>query len=283
MTKVAWKARLRAFFLLVCVLACSAPSPGRADSRTDFLIRMLESSSQFRVRTQAALALGSRPPEAPAVQALSDALRDEHPSVRSASAGALELLKDPSALAALRAARKDRDSSVRSAIEHAIGSLERVGASPASAPPSEPSAGSAFYVAVGTPSVQASLPSAALKSLRDHVVQQVAGLDGVRVAPENEGQAAATSVLRAKKMIGFYLDSSVTKIEQRPDGALRAQVSIIVGTYPGRAMRVMLSGAATLSGGGMSDDAKLQAVEAAFDGALRRLPQAMQAGAARAE
>jgi hypothetical protein len=271
--------------LLAMLLVVVAPSPVWADSRTDFLVRMLNSSDQFRVRTQAALALGSRPPEAAAVQALSKALRDEHPAVRSASAGALELLKDGAALTALRSARKDKDSAVRSAVEHAIATLERNAAAPKTVVPSqpEPSGSSTFYVAVGTPSTQAGLPSASLRSLREHMVQQIGGLEGVRIAPENEGQAAAANVVRAKKLVGFYLDSSVTKIEQKPDGALRAQVSVIVGTYPGRAMRVMLSGAATLSGGGSSESAKLQAVQAAFDGALRRLPQAMQAGIASAE
>ncbi|MDB4977438.1 MAG: lyase repeat-like domain protein [Myxococcaceae bacterium] len=276
-----WRVWVCGMCLLAIVLRVGAPARAQ-DGRTDFLVRMLESSSQFRVRTQAALALGSRPAEATAVKALGAALRDEHPSVRAASAGALELLKDPSALAALRSARKDKDSSARSAIEHAIGTLERLAVAPTSKP-TEPGAGSTFYVAIGTPSAQSGLPSTALRSLREHVVQQVAGLEGVRIAPENEGQAAAANIVRTKKMIGYYLDSSVTKIETRPDGALRAQVSVIVGTYPGRAMRVMLSGAATLSGGGSSDDAKLQAAEAAFTGALRRLPQALQAGTASAE
>ena len=283
-----WRVRVRSWLLLalpialVCALGSSSTT--YADSRTDFLVRMLGSSDQFRVRTQAALALGSRPAEPGAVKALVDALRDEHPSVRSASAGALELLKDPAALAALRSARKDRDAAVRGAVEHAIAGLERLASVAAS--PAEPPSGNGvatYYVAIGTPSTQAGLPSSALRSLREQLVQQIAGLDGVRIAPENEGQAAAAHVVRAKKLVGFYLDSSVTKIEQRPDGALRAQVSVIVGTYPGRAMRVMLSGAATVSGGGSSDDVKLQAVQAAFTGALRRLPQAMQSGIASAE
>jgi hypothetical protein len=63
---------------------------------------------------------------------------------------------------------------------------------------------------------------------------------------------------------------------------VRAQVSVIVGTYPGRDMRAMLSGAATVSGGGSGDSTRLEAVQAAYSGALRRLPQAMQAGLARA-
>jgi hypothetical protein len=281
----AWLRRTMMLGVVVLSWALAATGPRvHADTRTDFLVRMLASSDQFRVRTQAALALGSRPPEPAAVKALASALKDEHPAVRSASAGALELLKDPTALASLRAARKDRDSSVRSAVEHAIGALETAStATAARAPADESSSNSTFYVAVGTPSAQVGLPAPALRSLRELVVKQVSELDGVRLAPENENQAAAAGVLRKAKLIGYYLDSAITKLEERPDGALRAQVSVIVGTYPGRAMRVMLSGAATVSGGGTSDQAKMQAVEAAFTGALRRLPQALQAGVARAD
>jgi len=271
---------------LTWALPALLPGVARADSRTEFLIRMLSTSDQFRVRTQAALALGSRPSEAATVRALSAALRDDHPAVRSASAGALELLKDPASLVALRAARKDKDGSVRSAVDHAIASIEKTSRAAVATPTvtlPEPSGSSAYYVAIGTPSTQAGLAEPTLRSLREHMAKQVAELDGVRLAPANENQASAAGVLRSKKLIGYYLDSSVTKIEQRPDGALRAQVSVIVGTYPGRAMRVMLSGAATVSGAGTSEQAKLQAVEAAFTGALRRLPQAMQAGVARAD
>lgn len=281
------KSWLRALATLYLALVVSGPGAAFADPRTDFLVRMLSSSDQFRVRTQAALALGSRPREPAAIKALGAALGDEHPAVRAASAGALELLKDSTALAALRAARRDKDSAVRSAVDHAIATLERSSAAAASAASAasaaEPTGSSAFYVAVGTPSTQTVLSPPALRGLREHMVKQVSALDGVRLAPENENQAAATGVLRSKKLVGYYLDSSVTKIEQRPDGALRAQVSVIVGTYPGRAMRVMLSGAATVSGAGTSEQAKIQAAEAAFTGALRRLPQALQAGVARAD
>ena len=290
MIAIVSKVWLRRFSTLGLVALCWALAVNgprvHADTRTDFLVRMLASSGQFRVRTQAALALGSRAPEPAAVRALVSALKDEHPAVRSASAGALELLKDPSALAMLRGARKDRDGSVRSAVEHAIAALERAASASTAAAASaqaEDASDSTYYVAVGTPGGQAGLPAPAMRTLRELVVRQVSELEGVRLAPENENQAAAAGVLRKNKLIGYYLDSAVTKIEQRPDGALRAQVSVIVGTYPGRAMRVMLSGAATVSGGGTSEQAKMQAVEAAFTGALRRLPQAMQAGVARAD
>ena len=272
--------RALAVSMLCLILSVFAPPGARADSRTDFLVRMLRDSDQFRVRTQAALALGARPNEPEAVRALTQALRDDHPAVRAASASAIERLGDASALPSLRAARKDRDPSAKAAIERAVAALERTAPAKIEATPARSSA--TYYVAVGTPSAQVTLGARELRGLRDHVVRQVASLESVRVAPENESQAAASSVLRGGKLTGYYLDSSISKIEVKPDGGVRAQVSVIVGTYPGRAMRVMLSGAATVLGAGSSDVTKLQAVEAAFTGALRRLPQALQAGLASA-
>lgn len=261
--------------LLLLVLALIAPRAAHADARTEFLTRMLAESSQFRVRAQAALALGQRERDPLAVRGLVGALKDAHPAVRAASAAALEQLRATEAIAALKAARGDKDQSVRGAVARAIASLER--------PDVEPPGDKKFYVAVGTPSTQAGLSSDALRALREHMVKQVEPLEGVKLAPENEPQAAVTSMLKSKGLVGYYLDSAITKIEPKEGGALRAQVSVIVGTYPGRAMRVMLSGAATVSGAGTSEQAKLQAAEAAFTGALRRLPEAMQASMARAE
>jgi hypothetical protein len=126
------------------------------------------------------------------------------------------------------------------------------------------------------------LSPTALRGLREHVAREVGQISGVLLAPEKEDKRSAERVLTSQKLVGYYIDSSVTSIENKPDGAIRAQVSVIVGTYPGRDMRAMLSGAATLSGGGSGEDAKVQAIQAAYTGALRRLPQAMQAGIARA-
>lgn len=275
--KQAWRSR---WLVVLLAMFVQLGAGARADTQTDFLARMLVESSQFRVRAQAALGLSSRAPDASAAQALMRALRDEHPAVRAASASALERWKEPKALAALTAARNDRDPAARTAIERAIATIKKLGGT--RPPTGAPSGPETFYVAVGTPSARSELSGEALRALRAHLVKQVAPLAGVRVAPENEPQSAATSVLKSKRLVGYYLDSSVTKFEPK-DGALRAQVSVIVGTYPGRAMRVMLSGAATVSGAGTSEQAKLQAAQAAFTGALRRLPEAMQAGIARAE
>ena len=280
---------------LVVALCLSLASSAAADARTDFLIRMLSTSAQFRVRTQAALALGGQSPESSITQALTKALSDEHPAVRAASASSFGRLKDSNAVAALRSAQNDSDASVRKAAKSALDALgASAGAtavassassssSSSSSRPSGSSAPATFYVGVGLPGSQVGLSPGALRGLREHVVQQVVQIEGVRVAPENEDHKAATKVIGAGKLIGYFVDSSVTKIEARPDGSVRAQVSVVIGTYPGRDIRAMLSGAATVSGGGSGEAATVQAVQAAFTGALRRLPQAMQAGLARAQ
>ena len=277
---------------VVAACLCFA-SVAAADARTDFLIRMLSSSAQFRVRTQAALALGGQQQAATVTQALAKALSDEHPAVRAASASSLGRLKDPSAIAALRSAQSDRDSSVRQAVRGALDSLGTVAPTVATKPSSSsssspsgsyaPSGTATYYVGVGLPGSQVGLSVPALRGLREHVVKEVTQMEGVRLAPENEDKKVAAKVIGSAKLVGYFVDSSVTKVEARPDGSVRAQVSVVIGTYPGRDIRAMLSGAATVSGGGVGESAKVQAVQAAFTGALRRLPQAMQAGLARAE
>lgn len=247
---------------------------------------MLATSSQFRVRAQAALALAASPADDAVADALVKALRgDEHPAVRAASASALEQAGAKVA-SALREALRDGDKTVRAAAKRALEGIETVPekSTPVVTPlPGDVSRGSVFYVGVGTPASKANaLPSAALRSLREYLAREVVQISGVRLAPEQESSSAAEKQIKTQKMTGYYLDSSITSLELKPDGSVRAQVSVIVGTYPGRDMRAMLSGAATVSGGGSGDSVRLEAVQAAYSGALRRLPQAMQAGLARA-
>ena len=102
--------------------------------------------------------------------------------------------------------------------------------------------------------------------------ERVQSIDGVVLAPADEPPSQVRSVLRARNLRGYYIESSVTSIEQKPGGGVRAQVSVIVATYPDRAMRAIMQGAATAMGGG---DSRTQAMAAALKSALNQLPQAM--------
>ena len=111
---------------VVLLLSVGMPAVASADARTEYLVRLLRTSSAFRVRAQAAISLGRVEGEPAVTRALSGALEDEHPAVRAAAASSLEQLRDPSALPALRTATRDRDSAVRASASRAVRTLERV-------------------------------------------------------------------------------------------------------------------------------------------------------------
>ncbi len=254
-----------------------------AQQRTQYLIRLLSSSDAFRVRAQAAISLGRVEANEEIVSALGRALDDEHPAVRTAAASSLERLSDPSALAALRSHASDRAPAARRAIRRAIGALERLARTrPREAEPERGGSGNArFYVGVGEPAAKrgASVSRDALRRARDFLAQQVGSLPDVEVAPASESNAVARRVIQSRRLTGYYLDSSVVSIEQTAAGT-RVVVSVIVGTYPGRDMRAILQGAATVPGGG-GDEAIQAGIEGALRGAIRRLTQAMEASANR--
>ncbi|HJK93939.1 MAG TPA: HEAT repeat domain-containing protein, partial [Polyangiaceae bacterium LLY-WYZ-15_(1-7)] len=109
--------------LAALALAGLVALPGSAqDART--MIRTLAEGDDFRVRVQAAFAMGNtrdsvfRPH-------LERALRDRNPAVRAAAATALGRLGDRRALGALRRARRDRSASVRMQAERSIRTLSQ--------------------------------------------------------------------------------------------------------------------------------------------------------------
>lgn len=267
---------------LVAVLLASFTPTASATDRTEYLIHLLQTSDTFRVRTQAALSLGRVQGDERVVKALSGALRDPHPAVRSAAASSLERLGDPSALPALRYARKDRDATVRKAVRRAITRLEAIARTrPQSSPLPQGGSGPArFYISVATPKSKASgVRREALAQAREALVRQLAEIDGVVVAPDRESPASAKRALHQKGLLGYRVESSVVRLEESSQGT-RAVISLILATYPGRDMRAMLQGAATVPGG-QGAEAQAQAIEGAITGALRRLPQALEASAQR--
>lgn len=270
---VAGRLRAMAPAFLCFLMVLGASSDASADRRTDYLIGLLANSDTFRVRAQAAISLGRMEASEQLVDALTAALRDAHPAVRTAAAASLERLADVRAIPALRAARRDRDSSARRAIRSAQRALERVAAR--QEPEAPDAADAQFYVGVGLPGSQnANLSRGVLQGAQAFLRRQVAGLSGVRLAPDGESNRAATRAIRSGSMTGYYIDSSIVRVEETSSGT-RVVVSVIVGTYPGRDMRAILQGAATVPGAS-GEAAVRAALEGALRGAVRRLPQAME-------
>lgn len=273
----------------VAALSLLASIPkARADERTDYLVRLLQTSTAFRVRAQAAISLGSVEPEPAVISALTAALRDENAAVRAAAASSLGRVGDASALPALRAAERDPEPPVRQAVAAAVAAIQArgpaggssstrapssAGAQPGPGPAPPPPGPARYYVGVGNPNVSGPIPVGVASGLRTMIERRVSAISGVVLAPDGESVADAQRELRRRSLAGFYLDVSVT-VEALPNGAVRARVSVVVQDYPGRNVRSMLSGSATMTGAS-SADANL--VDAALGSALRNLPTALAA------
>jgi hypothetical protein len=265
---------------LVAFALCLHVGGARAeDPRNTYLIKLLQGSSQFRVRAQAAISLGAVEGSPTAVGALTAALGDSHPAVRAAAANSLGRIGSSTAVAALRRLERDPEEPVRSAATAAIAKLttpaRSMVASARSVPtPELPSGPPRYYVSVAPPGTRVStIDRKALSNAQSFIKQRVGQIDGVMLAPDGENNQAADRVLKQKNLKGFYLDSSIVSIEKKSNGGTRVAVSVIVATYPGRDMRAIMQGAATVSDSG--GDAYIQALEGALSGALRQLPQAL--------
>lgn len=245
---------------------------------TDYLIRLLHDSDAFRVRVRAADALGSRSTEPGVIPALTQALTDENAAVRAAAAASLGRVGDASSLSALRALDRDSEAAVRTAARAAIAAIEgrSGGGAPATGGASGSSGGTPrFYVGIGLPGTTAGVSDATRAAAREAIRRAVGAMDGVVLAPDGEAAAATTRVLRSRSLSGFYLDSSISTVEDTSAG-VRVAVQIIVQDYPGRNMRAMLSGRATVTGvHDTSSPAVAEAMAAAFASAVRGLPAAM--------
>ncbi len=284
----AWRAWVSAAIAVSCVVA--GVLVARADERSDYLVRLLQTSTAFRVRTQAAISLGSGLPEASVTAALAAALRDENAAVRAAAANSLGRVGDASALTALRTAERDSEAVVRTAATAAIAAIQARGTggrttgggtaggttgggTTGGGATTAPSGPPRFYVGIGRPNVTGTLSPALVATVRSTVERRLGSIGGVVVAPDGESVADAQRELRRRSLAGYYLDISIT-VEVLPTSAVRARVSVVVQDYPGRNVRSMLSGSATISGASSADSTLL---DAAIGSALNRLPTALAA------
>lgn len=104
------------------VQSVSVQPPENAQS--NYLIKLLEASSQFRVRAQAAISLGMLEKSQAIHGALTAALHDVHPAVRAAAATSLGRIGDVNHLNVLRELNADPEQPVRNAARTSIAKLE---------------------------------------------------------------------------------------------------------------------------------------------------------------
>ncbi len=229
--------RTRCVAALLAAVAVSAPAAAFADAeRVKFLAEKLK-SDDFRVRTNAALALGAANDDL-AVEPLCGALADANEVVRQASAVAMKRLARPKSVGCLkdREGRETNDG-VKVAITRAIESISAGGDSGGGLEDKikdNPSA--KYYIALSTIAnstgrAQPEVESVIVKAMRTKL--EAAG--NIQLAPRTESADSARDTMKKRKMNGFYLAIAVDKFDYS-NGNLRVKVKIGVFTYPGKSL-----------------------------------------------
>jgi hypothetical protein len=209
-------------------------SVARADSRTDFLIGRLK-ADDFRVRTNAALALGQSGDDA-AVPPLCGAISDANDVVRQAAVAALQKLGKPSALGCLKdRVNTETSDAVKRAITRAIDSIGGGSSSPSGPPPTV--ANAKYYVSVSPIANQTGRPDSEIAQIVGSAIRGKLGeLQGYQLAPDQESPAQARATMSKRKLTGYYLSIRVERFDYS-DGNLRVRVKVAVFTYPGKDLR----------------------------------------------
>jgi hypothetical protein len=257
---------------------------------------MLRSSRDFRVRAQAALALG-REHDVKHAAALESALRDRDPLVRTAAATALGDIASLSSLPALRRATQDGTKSVVRQANVAIELIEIANSSstPRATQAKQKPSEIRYVLVVGDMHNESKYSGSEVpRVLGASLWRELASLRSVSVLRTENEAAIAAAVRRGLPVL--RLEGNVTQLESETEGeelSVHCEVSLIVMDDAGRTMRTVLKGAATGIEPRMGDGAKPvvaqtrrvahRAVDGAVRSALRNASSAIENAAARAD
>jgi len=224
-----------ACFVLLLAWTVASTTVARADSRTDFLIGRLK-ADDFRVRTNAALALGQTNDDA-AVPALCGAIADSSDVVRQAAVAALQKLAKTAGLDCLKArVGAETSDAVKRAITRAIVAIGGGGGDSPSGPPPLV-ANAKYYVSIAPIANQTGRPDPEINQVVGGAIRsKLAELRGYQIAPAQESTDQARAAMAKRKLTGYYLSIRVEHFDYS-DGNLRVRVKVAVFTYPGKDLR----------------------------------------------
>jgi hypothetical protein len=242
---------LRALVVGLFSIVVGSPLPLAAEGRVSFLIDQLKHATDFRLRTQAALALGASE-DPSAVTPLCAGLDDASDSVRSASAAALGKLKNPGGLGCLKRHLGDTNASVRSVIERSVKLLESTnGKAPKSPPPPGPN--DSVYVAIGSVTDKTGRSDDSVPQLVATAMQsKLLSTRGYAVAPQGETSPVARKVMRQNSLRGYMLQARVEP--PRSNGSdLTILVRVTMWSYPEKALQGEFTPKLTMPGASIGD------------------------------
>ena len=217
------------------------------------LVALLSQPSDFRIRVQAALAIGNLK-DPTFIQPLVGALSDGDPAVRAAAAVALEKIADPSATGALRRALRDPSTAVRRQAELALAALERA-ALPRSEeratsvePGPELDASTRWIVHVGDVEDRSDTSADASARFREEVIRHLQTLPGIAVVPAAALDESHARIAARRRLPELRVDGTILRIRREQHGptvAIRCEVSVMLLDAASRSIRAALSGSAT--------------------------------------
>lgn len=271
-TKERWFARFgaRVATALAMITALAVVVVPLAAQDRAVLIRTLATASDFRLRAQAAIALGASG-DANVAPHLVRALRDTNPAVRSVAASSLGRVASRDALPPLRAALRDSSASVRAQAQRAIAAIEArpraTATTPATAtapppmgvyPPITMAPAAAaiawdavrWVVTLGRLENRSALARPEVAQLfRSEVERHLRAQRGVAVVADSAAHdASVTREIARRRLPKVRLEGNVNRVDRRAATSaleVRCEVSLVVMDEPARIVRGMLNGAAT--------------------------------------
>ena len=219
----------------VLFAALLAAPPARAD-KVDKLSAQLR-SADFRIRTQAALALGASKSER-AVKALCRGLGDPATSVRAASAAALGRLALGGDACLKKRLSSESSGNVKTSIRKALVRLDEAQGAPAFSE-AEITADTKVYIAIGKTADKSGRKGTEIDAMvREAMIKAASGIDGFAASPDGKGPGAKARKLlgKYKKVRAFYLAPRVKEPEYA-NGTLIVRVEVAIFSYPGKALK----------------------------------------------
>ncbi len=251
----------RHFGLLLGALLVLGSASALADSRTDYLINMLENGGTYRVRVQAATTLGKlRAKEA--VGPLKNALKDKNELVVISAAAALGQIGDPSAVKDLKAARKKaKKKAVKSQLDASLRILEASGSSTGG----EAVAGGKprFLIHIDAMGNSSGISDEGIADrFREIVAERVGKEVDVVIQPEGLENKDVKKRLKKDKLKGYVLSGSLISL-QKSEKEVAVKIALNVLTNPDYNLLMMPSS------GGVVPVSSGHTEQAAYDTAIR--------------
>jgi|LNFM01.1.fsa_nt_gb hypothetical protein len=266
--------RLVVAFLALAAL-CGRESIAHAQSaRASFLLQMLRSNPEPRVRTNAALRLGELREPASVVPMVDILNTERDATVQATIIATLASIGDPRALPAVQQATRSSSRDVAAQARRAVGLLQAAAstavgtnnADSTNGTPTRSNATPVVLIATGRVNVQSGVPSS-LQSSAQRALESALDARG-EVVRHSGSTAQASSTIRTRRLRGAHqFDVNIQSVTQQANG-VRVAVSIVVSTFPGRAYEFDSSSAVTVSGGG--GDPQQGAISTAMTAAVGR-------------